>query len=185
MIVESYSITSKTLQKPAAKESLMDYMMKPLSEGDRNAVIDIFNYHVENGFAAYPEQELPYEFFDHFQQIMAGYPSVSVRDEDGKLIGFGFMRPYHPSPTFRRTAEVTYFLLPEYTRKGIGRKILERFLQEAPKLGVDNFLANISSLNEPSIAFHRKMGFEECGRFRRIGRKFGRDFDVVWMQKLL
>ena len=51
-------------------------------------------------------------------------------------------------------------------------------------MGVDNFMAHISSLNEGSIRFHLRHGFTECGRFRRVGTKNGRDFDMVWMQRL-
>ena len=59
------------------------------------------------------------------------------------------------------------------------RHILKR------KSHIDTLLADISSLNEPSIKFHEKLGFSHCGSFKRVGRKFGKDFDVVWMQKLL
>ena len=52
-------------------------------------------------------------------------------------------------------------------------------------MGVDNLLANISSLNPPSLEFHRKHGFRECGRFEKILTKFGQDLDIVWMQKRL
>jgi len=45
--------------------------------------------------------------------------------------------------------------------------------------------AHISSLNEGSIRFHLRHGFTECGRFRRVGRKRGQDFDMVWMQLTL
>lgn len=48
---------------------------------------------------------------------------------------------------------------------------------------MDNLLASISSRNEQSLAFHRKRGFVECGRLRDVGVKFGKSFDVVWMQK--
>ena len=57
--------------------------------------------------------------------------------------------------------------------------------QEAQKVEITTLLANISSLNKQSIAFHRKQGFKDCGRFERIGSKFGKDFDVVWMQKFI
>ena len=163
----------------------MNYRLLPLSESDRQPVVDIFNYYVETGFAAYVEEKLPYEFFDYLLQMVHGYPAIAVRDENDKVVGFAFMRAHHPLPTFQRTAEVTYFILPEYTRKGIGQGILGYLAREAAKLGVDSLLAHISSLNEQSINFHKKMGFEQCGRFRRIGRKFGMDFDVMWMQKLL
>jgi L-amino acid N-acyltransferase YncA len=46
-------------------------------------------------------------------------------------------------------------------------------------------MASISSLNTQSLAFSRKLGFEEVGRFRRIGEEHGREFDVVYMQKWL
>jgi len=163
----------------------MNYNFKPLTEADREAVVDIFNYFVENDFAAYPEQKVPYEIFDRFVTATAGYPAVGVHADDGAVVGFGFMRPYHYADTMRRTAEITYFLLPEHTGHGVGTRILEYFIEEAIKMGIEIFLASISSLNEQSLNFHRKHGFTECGRFVQIGRKKNRDFDVVWMQKFL
>jgi phosphinothricin acetyltransferase len=47
---------------------------------------------------------------------------------------------------------------------------------------VDTIPANISSRNEGSIRFRSNSAFRECGRFRRVGRKFRRAFDIVWMQ---
>jgi L-amino acid N-acyltransferase YncA len=41
------------------------------------------------------------------------------------------------------------------------------------------------TLNDQSLAFHRKHGFEEVARFKRVGEKLGREFDVVYMQKWL
>jgi len=29
------------------------------------------------------------------------------------------------------------------------------------------------------------MGFFECGRFKRVGRKKGKDIDGIWMEKML
>jgi phosphinothricin acetyltransferase len=86
---------------------------------------------------------------------------------------------------FLRTAEVSYFVAPDRTGQGLGSTLLAFLEGEAPKMGVDSLLADISSLNEGSIRFHLAHGFKECGRFKRVGRKFGRDFDQVWMQKLL
>ena len=61
--------------------------------------------------------------------------------------------------------------------------MLPSFIDAARAMGVDNLLASVSSLNEQSLRFHRKAGFECCGRFVQVGRKAGRDFDVVWLQK--
>lgn len=160
----------------------MAYTFERMGDEHRQAVIDIFNYYIVNGFAAYPEQPVDYEFFDRFLDMTRGYPALVVRDDAEGIVGFGFLHPYRQGRTFNRTAEITYFILPAHTGKGIGTIVLRQFRQAAKEQGIDTFLANISSRNEGSIRFHRKNGFEECGRFRRIGRKFNEDFDVVWMQ---
>ena len=60
------------------------------------------------------------------------------------------------------------------------------FLEKgAIEKGITNILANISSLNPRSIEFHQKNGFIECGRFKKVGKKNGKEFDTVWMQKML
>jgi L-amino acid N-acyltransferase YncA len=160
----------------------MTYSFEELSDQHRSAVIDIFNYYVANSFAAYPESSVGYDVFDRFLAMAQGYPALVVKDDAGRVVGFAFLHPYRLGGTFRRTAEITYFILPEHTGQGLGAQILERFVGQAREQGIHTLLANISSLNAPSLRFHTKHGFRECGRFRRVGRKFGEDFDVVWMQ---
>jgi len=160
----------------------MSYNLEEMSNHHRTAVIDIFNHYIANEFAAYPEEPVGYDLFDRFLEMTQGYPSIVVKDDVRAVVGFAFLRPYHPASTFRRTAMITYFIMPEHTGKGLGTRILERFVQEARVLGIETILANASSRNEGSLRFHRRNGFRECGRFRRVGTKFGEDFDVVWMQ---
>lgn len=161
----------------------MDYSLEPMGEGHRAGVMGIYNHWVLNGFAAYFERPLPDAAFDRFVEMSGGYPALVARSESGEVAGFAMLRPYHPAPALRRTAEITYFLHPSHTRRGLGRQLLEQLIEEGRKLGVENLLANISSRNAESLAFHRKHGFEECGRFKAVGRKFGEEFDVVWMQR--
>jgi len=165
----------------------MKIRFEKMGEGDREAVIDLFNYYIENSFAAYPDKRVPYGLFDQFLQLTEGYPAFTVRDEEqaDRIVGFAFLRPYHPLAAFQRAAEITYFIEPGYTGQGIGSRILERINGEARRKGIDTILANVSSLNESSLRFHERHGFAECGRFRRVAKKKGQDLDVVWMQMIL
>jgi phosphinothricin acetyltransferase len=163
----------------------MNCILKPANKEDGRQIIDIFNHYVENSFAAYPESRVPYEFFELFLKMSAGYPFLAAKDGSDNVLGFGLLRPHNPLPAFRRTAEITCFIAPEHTRRGIGGQILDRLLDEAREMGITALLASISSLNPGSLAFHRKKGFQECGRFVDAGRKKGRDFDEVWMQRMV
>jgi phosphinothricin acetyltransferase len=80
---------------------------------------------------------------------------------------------------------VTYFIHPDHTGKGLGKRLLGFLEKGALEKGITNLLASISSLNPGSVEFHQKHGFTECGRFRKVGKKKGREFDTVWMQKRL
>ncbi len=163
----------------------MDYSLETMSAGHRQAVIDIFNYFIRHTYAAFPTEPVAYDFFDYLQKLARGYPAVVVKDAVQRVVGFAFLRPHHTADSLQRAAEITYFILPDHTRQGLGTAILELFMEQAVPKGIDSFLAAVSSKNGDSLRFHLKNGFQEVGRFARIGRKFGEDFDVVWLQKRL
>ena len=53
------------------------------------------------------------------------------------------------------------------------------------QMGYMHFLACISLPNEDSIALHRKRGYQQVAHFPKIGYKFERWHDIVWLQKSL
>jgi len=161
----------------------VEYSFEEMEESHREAVVDVYNYFIENTWAAYPDEAFGYEIFDYFLQVSIGYPAEVILDGSGEVVGFAFMSSFHPVQTFEKTAAISYFILPEHTRKGIGRALLDRFEDRSRAMGISIILAHVSSLNENSLMFHEANGFEECGRLRGVGTKFGKDFDVVWLQK--
>ena len=51
-----------------------------------------------------------------------------------------------------------------YRHQGIGKKIYEQVFNKANELGLPVVCeVNTRPLNEPSLKFHRKLGFTECG----------------------
>lgn len=161
----------------------MPLVFSPIRREDGLAVIELFNHYVRESDAAFPERPVPETFFAMMWPILEQYPSVAVKDEQGGLIGFGMLKPHNPLPAFAHTAEISYFISPEWVGRGIGSRMLAHLAGQAKHAGISCILAEISGNNEGSIRFHRREGFTECGRFSRVGIKNGRLFDTVWMQK--
>ncbi len=161
------------------------YRFSPITDADGEEIIDLFNYYIENSFAAYPEQKVPYGFFSLFLEAAKKYPSVVAHPDNGPLAGFGLLRPHNPMSAFRHSAEITYFIRPDMTGKGLGTAMLGHLEAAGKERGITTLLASISSLNEGSIRFHESHGFRHCGRFCNVGIKNGMVFDTVWMQKFL
>lgn len=40
-------------------------------------------------------------------------------------------------------------------------------------------------ITDGSVRFHEKLGFALVGRFQKCGYKFGRWYDMIWMEKLI
>ena len=160
----------------------MEPSIRPVSEADWGAVTAIFNHFVAHSFAAYPEAPVDERFF-RLRAVRPGYPFL-VAELDGRVVGFGWLAPFHPAATLRRSATLTYFLDPGHTGRGLGSALLEQLLEAGRELGVRSFLAHVSSRNPGSLRFHRKHGFAECGRFVDAGVKHGEHFDIVWFQRL-
>ena len=160
----------------------MKYSFRKVQTGDQKEILNILKYYTEHSFAAYPDN---IDQKDHFSKLFeeAEYYPFYVATSGEQIVGFGMLHSYSKLTTFKETSEITYFIDPQHTQKGLGRKLLEILEKDARKMGIKSILANISSLNTASLNFHLKYGFEECGRFKQIGKKFNKSFDVVWMQK--
>jgi len=157
----------------------------PLGRQHLEGMRRIFNHHIATGYGAYPEESIDRQVVGSFLLRAEGYPAIAVEAPDGALLGFGFLSAYSVQAAFAHTAQITIFLDPQITRAGIGTRLLRRLETEAYDQGITAILAHISSRNPASLAFHAKHGFIECGRFPKIGRKWGKSFDVVWMIKPL
>ena len=76
-------------------------------------------------------------------------------------------------------------LYPAVEWRGASCTLTVRLVLALTADGIEIAPASISSLNEPSLRFHRKHGFTESGRLRRIASKHNTPFDIVWLQRNL
>ena len=69
--------------------------------------------------------------------------------------------------------------------KGVGSKLYDALEKMLEQMGYIHFLASIALPNEASLTLHRKRGYQQVANFPKIGYKFERWHDIVWLQKSL
>lgn len=52
-----------------------------------------------------------------------------------------------------------FYILPEYRRKGIGKRLMVEGISQLRKKGAEAIMASFPALNEIAINFYKKMGF--------------------------
>ncbi|MBE0481729.1 MAG: hypothetical protein IBX68_12230 [Dehalococcoidia bacterium] len=103
----------------------MEYHFRPVMAGDSPAILSIFNHYVEASYAAYFEDRVDESFFTTLSHMTSGYPFYVIEMPEAQIAGFGLLHRYHPARAFKRTAELSYFISPSLTRRGLGTKIAE------------------------------------------------------------
>ncbi len=58
-----------------------------------------------------------------------------------------------------------FFVRPDHRRKGVGRELAKRMVEECKSMKVDEIGLEVLSGNETAAAFWRSMGFKPAGRF--------------------
>jgi len=165
---------------PPARHGRGGIVLRPATEDDAAAVVAIFNQYAAASHAAFTETPAPPEFFEDLRR---GTYSFRVLVDAGVIAGFGSVRPLLPFPAFRRAGLLSYFIAQAYTGRGLGTRMLERLAADARENGCTTLVANVSSRNEASLAFHAARGFVEAGRLQAVGTKFDEPFDLVWLQR--
>jgi phosphinothricin acetyltransferase len=160
-----------------------ELLIRDADESDASAIAAIYAHHVRTGTASY-DTEPPSEAFtlDKIRRISgAGWPFL-VAEIGGELTGYAYVTQFRDRAAYHFTAEDSIYVHPDYMRRGIGQALLDSLIERSAQYGFRTIIAVIGGAEPGSIALHQACGFKEVGRLSRVGFKFGRWLDSVYMQ---
>jgi phosphinothricin acetyltransferase len=160
--------------------------IRDAEESDLGAILAIFNAVIASSTAVYRDEPVPLEERRAwFEARRARAFPVLVAEQDGAVVGFASYGPYRDYWGYRFTVEHTVHIDASARRGGVGTALVAALVERAEAQGLHLMLGAVDGENAGSIRFHEKLGFEQSGRIREVGCKFGRWLDVVFMQKRL
>jgi phosphinothricin acetyltransferase len=110
------------------------------------------------------------------------YPSFLIKEMNVPL-GYCFLTQYKKRQAYDRSAELSIYLKPGYTGKGIGSLALNYLETAARKAGIHMLIGTLCGENRASIQLMEKAGYSRCAHMKNVGEKFGKILDVVVYQK--
>jgi len=165
-------------------------MIRTVSENDAERLVEIYSYYVKETAVSF-EYEAPTveEFKNRIKTITLKYPYL-VYEEDGQILGYAYASAYSVRDAYNWTATTSIYLDKDYRRQGIGRALYNELEARLFNQGIENILAGAAYidtedefLTHGSYNFHKKMGYKEVAHMFKIGKKFDRWYDLLWMQK--
>lgn len=152
---------------------------------DARSLLDIYAPYVENTAITF-EYEVPTieDFAIRIEKTLEKYPYL-VAEEDGVVLGYAYASTYYARAAYDQAVELSVYVSQDARGKGVGSKLYDALEDLLDQMGYVHFLACISLPNEASLALHRKRGYQQVAHFPKIGYKFNRWHDIVWLQKSL
>jgi len=161
-------------------------MIRFYQRDDLAAITAIYAWHVLNGTASFEEAPPSEDEMARRFDLLAGdgMPVFVSADDQGHIRGYAYAGLYNRRSAYRFTAENSIYVDVDAQRQGTGRALLTSLISHCREAGFRQMMAVIGdSGNIASIRLHQSMGFEHIGTAGKIGFKFDRWLDVVYMQR--
>ena len=160
-------------------------MIRSVQLSDAAAIRAIYQPYVTETAITF-EVDVPtvQEFERRITKTLTQFPYL-VAEVDGKVVGYAYASTYYARAAYDWTTELSIYVAKESLGQGIGSALYTALEEELEARGYLRFLACIAVPNEASISMHEKRGYVQVAHFPKIGYKFNKWHDIVWMQKNL
>ena len=166
--------------------------IRSATEEDAGRLLEIYSYYVEKTAVSF-EYVTPdvNEFRDRIRHILEKYPYL-VLEEEGVIRGYAYAGVFKARAAYDHCCEMTIYLDQAAKGNGYGRALYGAMEEALQKQGIRNLYACIADplaedeyLTKDSEHFHQHMGYTRVGEFHKCGYKFGRWYNMIWMEKMI
>ena len=159
---------------------------------DAEALLTIYAPYVEKTAITF-EYEVPsiQDFARRITETLKSFPYL-VLEDGGEIRGYAYAGTFKGRSAYDWAVETTVYIRQNAHGKGYGKALYTALEDELKRRHFLNAYACIAysetedeTLTHASPLFHEHMGYTLCGTFRQCGYKFGRWYDMIWMEKHL
>jgi phosphinothricin acetyltransferase len=164
---------------------MSDVLIRHVQESDLPALLAIYNHYVINTHITF---DLEPRTLQQRREWMRAYAETGrhqcfVAVANGTAIGWAASGRFKDRAAYDTSVETSVYLAPDAHGRGLGRRLYSALFDALAREDVHRAFGGVALPNDASIGLHLAMGFEPCGTYREVGRKFGRYWDVAWYER--
>jgi len=164
---------------------MSEMLIRTAERRDLARLTDIYNYYVLNTPVTFDVEAYTVErrgaWFAQFN--VTGRYRLLAAEENGLVMGYAGTTRFRPKAAYETTVETTIYCTPEAVGKGIGGRLYAELFELLRGEDIHRFVAGYALPNPATEALHRRFGFKVVGVFSENGRKFGKYWDVCWVER--
>ena len=164
---------------------MSEVRIRPAERDDLERLTEIYNHYVLNTPVTFDVE--PYTvgrreaWFAQFAKT--GRHRLLVAVGAGAIVAYAGTTRFRPKKAYDTTVETTIYCAPEAVGRGIGRQLYAALFDALMGEDIHRFVAGYALPNPATAAIHDRFGFKVVGVFHENGRKFGKYWDVCWVER--
>jgi phosphinothricin acetyltransferase len=161
--------------------------IRPANKCDLPRLTEIYNHYVVNTPITFDLEPYTTErraaWFEQFGST--GRYRLFVAADDSGILGYAGTTRFRPKPAYDTTVETSVYCAPDAVHKGVGSALYRALFDALSAEDIHKIVAGYVLPNPASETLHARFGFAPVGIFHENGRKFGRYWDVAWVERPL
>ena len=161
----------------------MEKIIRSVEPSDARAVRDIYAPFVSESATSFEIEPPDAEAMERRIVEQRDRTPWLVYEVGGEVLGYAYASPHRAArKAYQWCVETSVYIHGQVRRRGIGRALYAALFDLLRRQGYVNAYAGITLPNPGSVRLHESMGFLPIGVYPRIGFKFGKWHDVMWLQ---
>ena len=166
--------------------------IRTASAADAEGILAVYAPYIQKTAITFEyEVPSPEEFRRRITGTLKRHPYF-VAERDGVILGYAYAGPFIGRAASSWAAEVSIYLREDACKLGLGRRLYQALEDIARAQNILNLNASIavSEAADPYVTrnsadFHAHLGYRQVAEFHRCGYKFGRWYNLIWMEKFI
>jgi L-amino acid N-acyltransferase YncA len=151
---------------------------------DLPIIVDIYNSTISSRMVTADTEPVTVEDrLDWFKEHNPSKRPLWVVKYEDEICGWVSLQSFYGRPAYDATAEISIYFHEKFRGKGLGKKTLNKVIEECPKFGIDTLLGFIFAHNEPSIRLFSSFDFGKWAHFPEVAKLEGIKRDLVILGK--
>ncbi len=104
-----------------------------------------------------------------------------VADDGGRVVAWVGLTDFHARAAYHATAQISIYVDEHGRGRGLGGRLLDHAIADAPRAGVTSLVGLVFADNAPSLGLFESRGFARWGHMPQVAETDGALRDLVYV----
>ena len=164
---------------------MSELQIRPAELRDLPRLTEIYNYYVVNTPVTFDVEPYTVERREAWfaQFAPSGRHRLLLAEGPSGILGYAGTTRFRPKAAYDTTVETTIYCAPDAVGRGVGKLLYSALFEALRGEELHRFVAGYALPNPATAAIHARFGFQVVGVFTENGHKFGKYWDVCWVER--